>query len=1021
MKSRILLYPLFAFLFSSFSVLAQPPCGFDILHNKMMDSDPAYARKMAENEAAIRQYIQEHPGLMKWENRGNRTTALFTIPVVVHVMHTGGATGTIYNPSDAQINGAINYLNQVFAGTYPGMSAPVEGGGVVDMEIQFALAQRTPSCGATNGINRVDASSLPNYTANGINLNTSGGCPELTMKDFARWNPADYYNIWVVNKIDGADGTSGQFVAGYAYFPGASSSLDGTVMLATQFQAGNKTLPHEIGHALNLYHTFQGSANNTQCPTNSNCATQGDRVCDTDPISNNYNTGTGLYDFSCRSGANSCAGVNYTINTESNFMSYTSCFTLFTNGQKARVQAAMSLASRSSLVDPGNLALVPCGTSINFAVSSASQTEDITGTLTGCRRYRDYSYQMTIGAAPSANATATLSYSGIATRGLDYDVTTNGNFGSPSDVLSFGTGSTTAQSFTVRIYEDGNVETPETIILDFAVNNGGGDATKGTNSPTFIITINDNDQDPVGQASGTYAVGSLSSYITSSPFDAREQRQRAQMLYRADELIAAGINAGTINSLQLYIHSKLSTRPYSNFSIKMGTAGVSNLVDGSLTVAGGMITVFSSALFSTAAGWNNFNLSPAFDWDGINNLVIEICYDNGTADAGNAADQTGSYTDGGGASQGNLFFQNGINCSGSFGVVNYYGNGIKPIIRLGVSISGTEIETAATSTSTQHIAIGSNDYFYSNNNKLLLKLSAVNAPLGCVAVSLPAAGNSWVNSMGGQRSAKVFAVTPTSNGAGTDYSISLYFDNAELDGKNPLTLKIAKTSAANADDANAGNTVLVTPTVTTLGSNTTVFTASFTGFSLFFLADAAVTLPVTLTRFTAHLNGEGNSLLQWTASAEYNNHHFDIEVSSDGVNFSRLATIASKGNSTAEQQYDYTHTRPLPGNNWYRLKQVDNDQQVKYSAIVLVTVPVVKNKLLVYPVPAQNQVMVVYGQNTGNRSLEILSSDMRVIKKESLQTLSDRKAMDISGLPAGIYFIRISGGTHNEIIRFIKQ
>lgn len=135
-------------------------------------------------------------------------------------MHTGGAVGTIYNPTDAQITGAINYLNQVFAGTYPGMQAPVEGGGVVDMDVQFGLAQRTPSCGATNGIDRVDASSLPNYVTNGVNAQTSSGCPELTMKNLSRWNTSDYYNIWIVNKIDGADGTSGQFIAGFAYFPG---------------------------------------------------------------------------------------------------------------------------------------------------------------------------------------------------------------------------------------------------------------------------------------------------------------------------------------------------------------------------------------------------------------------------------------------------------------------------------------------------------------------------------------------------------------------------------------------------------------------------------------------------------------------------------------------------------------------------------------------------------------------------------------------------------------------------------
>ena len=151
---------------------------------------------------------------------------------------------------------------------------------------------------------------------------------------------------------------------------------------------------------------------------------------------------------------------------------------------------------------------------------------------------------MAIGAAPTATATATLTYTGTAVKGIDYDVTTNGNFASPSDVLTFNSGSTAAQSFTVRVYDDADVETPETAILDFTVDNGGGDASEGTTTPTFAITISDNDFAPVGASSGTYSIGTATSAITQTPFDATQQSQRAQFIYRANELAAAGIIPG---------------------------------------------------------------------------------------------------------------------------------------------------------------------------------------------------------------------------------------------------------------------------------------------------------------------------------------------------------------------------------------------------------------------------------------------------------------------------------------------
>ncbi|OQP58383.1 M43 family zinc metalloprotease [Niastella populi] len=330
-------------------IMAQPVCGFDAIHNRQMTTNVQYRKQVIENEAQLQTIIKEQQS-RKAANASNARVegvqaALYTIPVVVHVIHTGEAVGHAYNPSDATITGAISYLNQVYAGTYAGME-PAGADAAGEIQIQFALATRGPNCSATNGIDRVDGNAIAGYPANGIRTaGANPGIDEMLVKNYCRWDPSSYYNIYVVHKIDGVDGTSGQFVAGYAYFPGTNPYVDGTVMLATQFQAGQKTLPHEIGHALNLYHPFQGSGDALSCPANTACGSDGDRVCDTDPVT--YNQTGGVVDFTCRTGVNSCTGTSYSIRTERNFMNYTSCYTLFTPGQKTRMQAAMGLSSRS--------------------------------------------------------------------------------------------------------------------------------------------------------------------------------------------------------------------------------------------------------------------------------------------------------------------------------------------------------------------------------------------------------------------------------------------------------------------------------------------------------------------------------------------------------------------------------------------------------------------------------------------------------------------------------------------------
>jgi hypothetical protein len=367
MKCRSLYFCILLFLVS-LSSYSQDRCGFDEMHGRRMKTDSAYKKLVKDAEKNIQAYLKKNKG-RSGARISTATAALYTIPVVVHVVHIGGAIGSIYNPTDAQIQGAIDYLNQVYSGTYPGTT------GVGDIQIQFALAVRDPDCNATNGIDRIDGSVLPNYSAGGVNVYNTGGTHQLSLKNLSRWSPSDYYNIWVVNKIDGSDGTSGTFIGGFAYPPGVPQVYDGTIMLATQMEAGKKTLPHEIGHAFGLYHPFEDYDDpvTTPCPPNTDCTSQGDYVCDTDPIS--LPPG-----FACRSGINPCTGAAYNSNTEENYMNYTSCYNLFTAGQKARMLAYAGSVYRASLstssaLTPTNI-LYPYSTPV---AASCTPTTSATG------------------------------------------------------------------------------------------------------------------------------------------------------------------------------------------------------------------------------------------------------------------------------------------------------------------------------------------------------------------------------------------------------------------------------------------------------------------------------------------------------------------------------------------------------------------------------------------------------------------------------------------------------------------
>ena len=321
---RKLLVVFACLLLSGQASFAQAVCGFDAVHAQKLASDPAYAAKVQQNIS----------GWIGNQTLGNLSQILQTaagpvyeIPVVIHVIRpTASNVTNATNPSDAQLIGMINYLNQTYAAQYTGY--PDSNNGGTAFPIRFVLAKRDPNCAPTTGILRIDGSGLPDYVSDGITTTPAStpGEDDGVVKALSTWPVSRYYNIYIVNKIDGQNPATGPFTAGYAFFPNGTYT-DATVMLASQAMAGEITLPHEIGHAFSLYHTFEGDGGGNACPTNANCITDGDLVCDTDPHKRSV--------FNCPTGINPCTNTSFG-NVVHNFMDYSNCQDRFTPGQRTR-------------------------------------------------------------------------------------------------------------------------------------------------------------------------------------------------------------------------------------------------------------------------------------------------------------------------------------------------------------------------------------------------------------------------------------------------------------------------------------------------------------------------------------------------------------------------------------------------------------------------------------------------------------------------------------------------------------
>jgi PKD repeat protein len=337
-------------------------CGTDSLHDEKMKSDPDYKKRHEEMLESIGTAASSQRRL---------PNGVLQVPVVVHVMHKGETIGTGTNISDEEVKLGLKYLNNYWRS----ISDTYGDGDGVDMKIEFVLAIQDPNGNMTNGIDRVDLSTDDAYVNNGVNRRENSGISDTELKAYSVWDPYRYYNVWIIDEIDNTNCFTGtSYIAGYAYYASAhGQSVDGSVVLiCTYLEEGSNTWAHEMGHALNLPHTFDGDD-----PDNGICGDDG--IPDTpEHIRTSGITPSIYWDCGTTTSNNCDLAFNQVINPETgytrssgthqdhmfNHMDYSGCSSEFTGGQRNVATNALTAGrgSRKSYFEGS--ALVPVAAAV---------------------------------------------------------------------------------------------------------------------------------------------------------------------------------------------------------------------------------------------------------------------------------------------------------------------------------------------------------------------------------------------------------------------------------------------------------------------------------------------------------------------------------------------------------------------------------------------------------------------------------------------------------------------------------
>lgn len=1002
---------IYLFLSLGFACFLQPAFSQQLLYKNQ--NGPQVKRcYTAEAEQQFRATHPNAPSISSFENwiankieerkRMPKTEGVnppVTVAVVFHIIHNGTPVGSGINISQHYIQQQVLQLNKDFANLSNSPYAVSE-----DMGIRFALAGEDPTGHplAEPGIDRVDRHT-EGFTAPPYNVG-AGGQPDYlnnTIKPATIWDPTKYVNIWV------SDYQSG--ILGIATFPlqsglsglGGSESNNTAGVAIAYTSVGSvfspqgcepygkgRTLTHELGHFFGLRHIWGDG----------NCATD---YCNDTPTHKAANNGEPVHPK-----PNSCGTADEMFE---NYMDYCDDIitNTFTSNQADRMEAVMANSPRRNTLGSANVPkiMVTASNQISFhnCVNILSFSEK--GKIGVANRYKDVQLYLNVEDKATGAATVTFTNSGTAVQGRDYQVLNN--------PVMFASGDN-YKPVTIRIFDNAEVDGDVNIELGYTISGSG--VTPGSNTQTFNIYIADDDDVIMNQGTFNFLNESFDAGVLPAGWSSLISTGNPNIF----KVGANGNANGTAPAAYLSSDNVNHTNTYNS------------------NVAG------ASALRTVEINPNRVK--------SLNNLTFKYRVWGSSSDYGlllyNLAGRDDLYYWGNstGLNGRGPYYGTGSPVSRTPNVavpaflqennfsINFYftttgnGSGFSPGLNIDdvkIIASGYEVETAVSNSYPFTVKTGNsnaNNFRSISNNNMIATVKNISENVNDLTAAVATSGNNKIaitTPVGSSfRTEKAISLNPGVANSTASYEVTLYFTPAELAtwGIETSTLKIMKIKSGSL----AGNnyTPANAEIVPTTYSNQSAkgyyaFTGTVTGgFSDFVLVSTSTLLPVNLLSFEAVAKQKAIEL-NFSTAQELNNKGFIIERSTDALHYTNISWVDGKGNSSLKTNYSFTDHFVSPRVvYYYRLRQVDVDNQEKLSLVRQAKIDGAEILVSLTPNPTKNKVKLFVSGISNKVNIKMFNSQGKLVRKWNQINLTGLPIMlNVSGLGKGMYHFSIVNGT----------
>lgn len=290
------------------------------------------------------------------------------------------------------------------------------------------------------------------------------------------------------------------------------------------------------------------------------------------------------------------------------------------------------------------------------------------------------------------------------------------------------------------------------------------------------------------------------------------------------------------------------------------------------------------------------------------------------------------------------------------------------------------------------------------------------------------------------------AVTAASTGSATSTSLNVSWTAPAggVDGGGYVVVRgtADPTTAPNVNGVYAVGNSIGSGTVVYIGTNTSFVDNGLTNNTGYFYriyavdkafnySPAATTTgstgvaPVTFASIKGYQKNTGVQI-DFSTATEINMHHFLIEKSVDGTNYTTATSMNATGNNSMTTNYNWFDATPNNGNNFYRIKAVEKDGSFKYSSILKVTLGKVKTEMVITPNPVKGAMLNVQLSNLekGNYTVQAINNAGQIISNKTI-TYEGGAAAYTLNLPttikSGSYTLIMQNGNNKIVKQFIVE